>query len=367
MTTPTPVAEAISRRSLLPALLTLLLFELVGWSALYAGVDRNVGFGVLFWGLVVMVVATCVVVWIAVRTMAARRFRFFTLREFLVLTVLIGAALGWAGSHFRRTRQQRLIADALVAAGARVEFGGDDELQGLVKLLGREYFYGVVLVECHTRLEKAHIVALGRLSELESLHLDTGWLDSEAVAQIPTLPKLNSLSLYDSQTNSRTNALTSLTSLQSFPALTRLTIVTKKADNNTLACLRQARQLKTLSMHVAALGDADLAHIGQLYGLNSLTITCNSTDAGLEQITGLQDLTLLSLHYPRMTDAGLEHVGKLRNLKTLSLSSSAITDAGMQHLEPLDRLEQLFLKGTSVTPEGTRELRRLHTKLRLHH
>jgi mono/diheme cytochrome c family protein len=76
------------------------------------------------------------------------------------------------------------------------------------------------------------------------------------------------------------------------------------------------------------------------------------TDAGLERIAALQNLTRLHLERTAIDDSGLEHLSGLANLEYLNLYGTAVTDAGLQTLQKLPRLKQVYLWQTKVTPEA---------------
>lgn len=83
------------------------------------------------------------------------------------------------------------------------------------------------------------------------------------------------------------------------------------------------------------------------------------TDAGVEHVAGLKNLTLLNLGDARVTDEGLKHLARSGSLATLKLSAADVTDAGLKHLAGLKSLTALHLGGAGVTDEGLKELGRL--------
>ncbi len=83
------------------------------------------------------------------------------------------------------------------------------------------------------------------------------------------------------------------------------------------------------------------------------------TDAGMINIAGLHQLTLLDLTFTKVGDAGLEHLKGLNQLTDLSLGGTRITDAGLENLKGLNRLESLGLDLTQVTDAGLESLKEL--------
>jgi Leucine-rich repeat (LRR) protein len=104
--------------------------------------------------------------------------------------------------------------------------------------------------------------------------------------------------------------------------------------------------------------DAELEHLKNLTQLSELElIDTRITDAGLDRLKGLTKLEKLNMiGATKLTDAGLKHLKELTNLRTLILSGINITDAGMEHLKGLTRLEDLILDQTKVTKDGEAKL-----------
>jgi hypothetical protein len=96
----------------------------------------------------------------------------------------------------------------------------------------------------------------------------------------------------------------------------------------------------------------DLFHRAELVGLSGLKIT----DADLEQLVGLPQLSIVGLNGTPITDEGLKHLARVSNLKVLTLRDTRVTDAGLKHLAGLPKLEHLTLDETAVTDEGAKQL-----------
>ncbi len=80
------------------------------------------------------------------------------------------------------------------------------------------------------------------------------------------------------------------------------------------------------------------------------------TDAGLEHVRGLRDLTHLYLQVTRVTDFGLDHVAGLTTLLDLRLNGTLVTDAGLERVKDLPQLTGLSLDKTNVTDQGLANL-----------
>lgn len=81
------------------------------------------------------------------------------------------------------------------------------------------------------------------------------------------------------------------------------------------------------------------------------------TDAGLESVAKLTNLTRLDVHHTNISDAGLARLAPLTHLESLNLYGTAITDAGLDHLKGLTALRALHLWQTKVTPQAVARLK----------
>lgn len=74
-----------------------------------------------------------------------------------------------------------------------------------------------------------------------------------------------------------------------------------------------------------------------------------ATDADLERLASITDLTQIDLCGTRITDNGLAHLSGLTKLESLELAYTQVTDAGLTHLKKLTRLERLRLEQCNIT------------------
>ena len=106
--------------------------------------------------------------------------------------------------------------------------------------------------------------------------------------------------------------------------------------------------------------DAGLENIKALTNLTGLGLMSTSvSDAGLEYIKSLTSLTYLRVDYAQVSDAGLIHLKALTNLTHLGLSGKQVSDAGLVHLKALSNLTNLELQSASVSDAGLEHLRML--------
>ncbi len=101
-----------------------------------------------------------------------------------------------------------------------------------------------------------------------------------------------------------------------------------------------------------------LPAVGVSFGL--ALSTTQATEDGLKHLTGLKNLTALSLNTSgnstTLTDAGLTPLADLKPLAALSLRGLPITDKGLEHLAGLTNLSELRLTGTQITDDGLKHL-----------
>jgi hypothetical protein len=104
--------------------------------------------------------------------------------------------------------------------------------------------------------------------------------------------------------------------------------------------------------------NAGMAHLGGFTQLQSLFLNNTKiSDAGLQSLKDLKSLNELNLFGTEITDAGLEYVGGMENLSSLSLiSCREISDAGFSHLHNLKKLRMLWLINTKIGDEGLKQI-----------
>jgi len=105
------------------------------------------------------------------------------------------------------------------------------------------------------------------------------------------------------------------------------------------------------------------AWLARLTGLTELTVLSLNrtkvTDKGLMRVTGMRNLEAISLNQTLITNVGLMHLHGLTGLRSLDLGRTEINDAGLVELQGFTSLEDLDLGGTDVTNAGLQHLKRL--------
>jgi hypothetical protein len=110
--------------------------------------------------------------------------------------------------------------------------------------------------------------------------------------------------------------------------------------------MSELSSLKSLNARDAPLTDEHLATIGQLDSLLALDLTdtvgnSKITDAGIEHLTGLDNLANLEFFGTSITAEGLTAVGQIQSLKVLNISSTQV-EGDLSELLPLSELQRLM-------------------------
>lgn len=111
--------------------------------------------------------------------------------------------------------------------------------------------------------------------------------------------------------------------------------------------------------------DADLQDLAGLTELTSLKLTgAKVTDAGLKHLAGFEKLAMLDLQNTLVTGAGFKDLAGLKHLEYVNLMGSKATDVGVQDLSGFRQLTTLLLGNTAVSDAGLMGLAQNHPKLR---
>jgi Leucine-rich repeat (LRR) protein len=301
--------------------------------------------------------------------------------------------------------------ESLYLEGTLVTFGGMKELADLGKLqtlcVGRNDAAATALKN------------LSRLSNLRSLTLRAGCIDEAAIKDLALLKELDSLTLVLARSAITDGTLRSLHEaklLHGLPSaqgdrqigwrrpardeevvfLGLLGTVVTDSGLKELAGLTNLRWLDVRETKVSGTGIKDLAGLerletiqGQISDemlrgareaglLQALSVARGSrverpartedvigldlrdcrqvTDAGLKELTGMNNLQSLDLSNTGVTDAGLKQLSGFKNLNSLNLMGTVVTDAGLKDLAGFKNLTSLNLYATRVTNVGLKEL-----------
>lgn len=122
--------------------------------------------------------------------------------------------------------------------------------------------------------------------------------------------------------------------------------------------LRTMPSFQFLAQPPAAMTDKGVEHLRNL-PLLTLTLPVNATDASMECVATMKELTGLGLSI-NITDAGFRHVAKCKALHGISLGNSQVTDAAFENIGQNPKLTMIdFGTAPNITPEVVKHLRQL--------
>lgn len=144
-------------------------------------------------------------------------------------------------------------------------------------------------------------------------------------------------------------------------ALTEINLDGAAVTDAGLEQLKDLKDLSILSLIGTKVGDAGLVHLKELTNLTNLRLDRTAvTDAGLERVAERKGLLYLRLNGTQVSDAGMAHLKKLQNLRELQLGAAAVGDEGLEHLAELKTLTHFHLESTRVTDAGLKHLKGLN-------
>lgn len=145
-----------------------------------------------------------------------------------------------------------------------------------------------------------------------------------------------------------------------FSAVYEVVVDRASVTDANLEHLTGLTQLTVLSLDGTKVSDAGLKHFNRSTHLLNLDLSNTAvTDAGIEELRGLKELQELDLSNTRITDAGLGLLAGFPQLSRLSLEGCKITDAGLKRLRTLTQLDSLNLNSTQITDSGLEQLKAL--------
>ena len=331
-----------------------------------------------------------------------RRWRQFSLRSLLLLTLLVAAAFSARHYYLQpfRAQQQALAFFEYHGASIQTVPAGTPWLRSL---LGTPDLQHVVRVDCSTVVwTDESLTQVLRLPELKSLIVVGQGFTDEHLQQLAQLRNLRVLiadttAITDSglaQTRpelvihpSQRTAIKTLSYHGSGPRRTRLAGTPQLRNqfgmahfqigygrlhashaslrNRDMPLVAVFSDVDTLYLEVSRLDDEGFRHVARLKNLRELRlIRRGHAIAPRLRLTGrslqlLQTLPRLeSLHLGRVpfADDDLAHLPTLTRLKTLNLSGTKLSDVGLAPLKALSQLEQLDLRYTQTTAAGVADL-----------
>ena len=176
----------------------------------------------------------------------------------------------------------------------------------------------------------ASLRALKLPLSVEQLSVSHAQISDDGLAVlVVSAPGLRTLSISECPISGR-----GLAALKGCSRLKTLQVFHCPLTDEGVAGLAQMQQLESLRI-VGPLSDGVLRHIGHLTGLTNLEINgADVIDEGLRNFTGLGSLThLIFKTSGSFTDAGLEHLRGLKNLTWVNLSPNTFSEDGVNRLE----------------------------------
>ena len=192
-----------------------------------------------------------------------------------------------------------------------------------------------------------HLAKLSQLSDLTIGYMNE--VDDDAVRQLVTLPRLESLSLDDTQITD--DALAVISRMET---LQRLSLSATAVTDRGVAFLGEMSQLEDLD-----LADSKVTGVGIRWPVALTTVRLSRsslTDAGLESLCRCRAISGLQLGQTQISDSGTRHLASLENLQWLELDWTKITDASLAVIGRSSGLKHLTLNGTNITDDGTAHL-----------
>jgi hypothetical protein len=320
----------------------------------------------------------------------------FSLRNFLLVVLVLGVILGWAGNLLVKARQKSQVLAQIRAVEGRALYRraeknpvtGRDRYNErpppgpffIRHIFGDEVFADVEFVDFSSKvtsdsslellqqLPRLHTVLvygpkvsdrgvghLAGIANLQALNLFDTSVTADGLRQLAAARNLRELNLYGSAVNNDT-----LQGLEALRGLVSMQLCRTRVTSEGLEACRGLENLEGLNLLKSAeIGDEGLRHIIALPRLRYLNLFgTDVTDIGLEELPKISNLQGLDLGFTKVTDAGMQHVARISQLKDLRLNVE-IGDAGVHELRALRKLQVISLKSSKVTDAACPDLAEL--------
>jgi hypothetical protein len=240
---------------------------------------------------------------------------------------------------------------------------GDDGLGYLAQLPNLRY-----LLLFGDRFSNAGLAHLKNVPSLRYLTLFNLWqISDEGAAHLAGLGRLESLSAYDSCITDK--GMAALAKLRFLKALN----LGKRGDNKTkitdrgLAYLENFPRMEHLHLPTEGITDKGIAGVSRLANLKYLWVCTGNantlTDESLDHLSSLANLEDLKIAGAGFTDKGMASLGEMHGLNRLTIfAAPSVTNAGMAQLATIRNLESLHLANMDITIQGLSSLNRLPLK-----
>ena len=178
---------------------------------------------------------------------------------------------------------------------------------------------------------------------LKTLYLSAPNVTDSTLAKVGRMKSLEDLTVQSKAVTS--DGLGKLSPLN----LKRLSLHDIKISDECLPAIAQFKSLEFLSLRNYSsnkdnVGDAGIAHLADLTGLETLDLAGTKiTDVGMQSLAGLVKLKSLTLSGTGITNEGLKHLAGMPALTTLHIDTPGVTDDGLVHIAHLKQLEEFKL------------------------
>ncbi len=248
-----------------------------------------------------------------------------------------GAKSGWMRTTKIFTFAPRFIPSQMQDAVPAFKIEGKDADKMLEGLPAPQQPFGIS--SSFSELSDAGLKKVAGFTQLAMLELSYTSVTDEGLKNLAPLQQLRALQLNGTDLTD--------SGLKNLAPLSQLTWLSVRCGDEGLKNLAPLKQLTHLYVaSTTKLTDEGLKHLAPFTQLTALELeTPSITGEGLKHLTPLTRLALLDLRpglgMSKLTDAGLENLPCLPELTSLNLHSLQIGDEALKHLTCLPKLESL--------------------------
>lgn len=246
----------------------------------------------------------------------------------------------------------------LSPAGTSLSNDGLQQVAPLKNLLGLN-------LELCRSITDAGYAALARSQSLAVVIATGTEISDTGLQHLTTVPNLVALDLEvcDNVSDANCGILAQMSALRGL-VVKKTAFEPVKVTDKGLQQLSQLKKLELLTLNGNGVTNAGLKHLHEMPNLKELDLSLLAvSDDGLKELLPLSGLRRLELLYSEgfagvnVTDAGLTSINKLTQLQSLNLIGAKISDTGLQKLQVLGGLRSLNLANARVTSDGVATLR----------
>jgi len=311
----------------------------------------------------------------------------WSLRTMLAAVGLLAVCCAWCAAVRNRANLQDSIIAAVKEEGGDVlvERRGPKWLDFVVADRFRRRIIGVEMqmTAGHTLAEE-FVVELRGLPRLQYLEINVEQLTPRMAAALADMRQLRSLGIQQETRLKFHDEPIPHECLADIGKLNQLEVLhlgNMKISGEDLECLAGLTNLKSLSWEGAVIAGESLGNLVALTNLKSLRlcrIYCDDDEPGAEEpetnhappllahLPALPRLEAIDLSNSEVGDRDLRHLAGLHCLKSLDLSYTDVTDEGLAELASLQSLEDLEIDDNMVSAAGIESLLALRHLKALH-